>query len=161
MKTFKRILYKYLINIKFITNKLRDNMIVEPNLNFNGNCEEAIKTYEKVFNGKDLKIMKYGDIPENPDFPISEDEKNLVIHAEMKIGETNFNFSDTPQDYVHGNMVSIAIRVDTEKEVKDFFEGLKEDSTVYVELGPTFFSSMYVFFTDKFGVNWQFIAITE
>jgi len=136
-------------------------MLVEPNLNFNGNCEEAMKTYEKTFNGKDLKILKYGDLPENPDFPIDDKQKNMVIHGEMKIGETIFNFSDTPDDYAYGNMMSVTLKTDTEKEVEDFFESLKEGANIHVDLGPTFFSPMYAFITDKFGVNWQFVTIED
>lgn len=38
-------------------------MKVEVYLNFDGNCEEAMKTYEKVFNGKNMEFMRYSDIP--------------------------------------------------------------------------------------------------
>lgn len=34
------------------------NMIIGLHLNFKGNCEEAMKIYKKVFNGKDMKILK-------------------------------------------------------------------------------------------------------
>lgn len=136
-------------------------MKVEVYLNFDGNCEEAMKTYEKIFNGKNMEIMRYSDIPASPDFPISEDQKNMVLHGEMTIGETNFNFSDTPRQYLHGNMMSVALRVDTVEEVKTFYEILKEGATVHMDIGGTFFSDMYVFFTDKFGVNWQFVAAKD
>lgn len=79
----------------------------------------------------------------------------------MTIGETNFNFSDTNEQYVHGNMMSVALRVDTVEEVKKFYEGLKKGATVHMDIGETFFSDMYGFFTDKFGVNWQFVAVKD
>jgi len=136
-------------------------MKVEVYLNFDGNCEEAMKTYEKVFDGKNLEIMKYSDITTNPDFPISEDQKDLVLHGEMTIGGTNFNFSDTSDEYVHGNMMSVALRINSAEKVKTFYEGLKEGATVHVDLGKSFFSDMYVFFTDRFGVNWQLVAVDD
>lgn len=136
-------------------------MEVQVYLNFDGNCEEAMKTYEKVFSGKNMEIMRYSDIPDDPNFPIPEDQKNMIIHGEMTIGDLNFNFSDTPGQYVHGNMMSVALRLDTAEEVRTFYEGLREGSTIHIDLGETFFSDLYVFFTDRFGVNWQFVAVKD
>lgn len=117
-----------------------------------------MKTYEKVFNGKNMEIMRYSDLPEDSGFPISENQKNMIIHGEMTIGDANFNFSDTPGQHVYGNMMSVALRLDTVEEVRTYFEGLKEGATIHMDIGETFFSDLYVFFTDKFGVNWQFVA---
>lgn len=136
-------------------------MEVQVYLNFDGNCEEAMKTYEKVFSGKNMEIMRYSDIPDDPNFPIPEDQKNMIIHGEMTIGDLNFNFSDTPGQYVNGNMMSVALRLDTAEEVRTFYEGLREGSTIHIDLGETFFSDLYVFFTDRFGVNWQFVAVKD
>jgi PhnB protein len=36
-------------------------MKITPNYHFNGNCEEALKLYEKAFNGKLLMLMHYCD----------------------------------------------------------------------------------------------------
>lgn len=136
-------------------------MKTEVHLNFDGNCEEAMKTYEKVFDGKNMKIMRYSDIPSDEGFPVPEDKKNMVLHGEMIIGDTNFNFADTSEEYVLGNTISVALRVETEEKVKSFYEGLKEGATIHMDIGKTFFSNMYVYFTDKFGVTWQFVAIKD
>lgn len=133
-------------------------MKVEVYLIFDGNCEEAMKTYEKVFNGKNMEVMRYSDLPEDAGFPVSEDQKNLIIHGEMRIGDVNFNFSDTPLEPIYGNMMSVALRLDTVEEVETFYEGLKEGATIHMDIGETFFSDSYVYFTDRFGVNWQFVA---
>lgn len=36
-------------------------MIITPNLHFNGECEQALKLYEKVFKGKITTLMHYSD----------------------------------------------------------------------------------------------------
>ena len=129
-------------------------MIIGPHINFNGNCEEAMKTYEKIFGGSDLKMVKYGDIDSDA---VNDDEKDRILIGEMNINNTTFLFSDVPQ-YVHGNNLAIAIKLKLKEEVQEAFNALKGGATVHIELGPTFFSPMYVFFTDKFGVTWEFMC---
>lgn len=56
------------------------NRIV-PYINFNGNCEEAVKFYQQALGGE-VHILRFGDAPPNPNFPPLPDEaKNRVMHA--------------------------------------------------------------------------------
>ena len=41
---------------------------------FNGNCEEAVRFYEKVLGGE-ATIMHLGDAPPNPAFTVPDDLK--------------------------------------------------------------------------------------
>ena len=52
-------------------------------LNFDGNCAEAFQFYAKTFPGKDLHIMKQGDMQKDAKAP----EKDWVLHAYLKIGD--------------------------------------------------------------------------
>lgn len=131
--------------------------MVEPYLSFCGEANEAIEFYEKVFNGKDKKIMRYKDMPANPNFPIDYAAKELVLHAEMIIDGTKINFSDTQSNAVPGNMISLAIQFKTAQEVIDAFNSLKDGGEVLMEVGPQFFSPMYGWVKDKYGVGWQLI----
>ncbi|KPU44633.1 hypothetical protein OXPF_17190 [Oxobacter pfennigii] len=54
-------------------------------LMFNRNCVEAIKIYEKAFGAKTIEIQKYGDMQPDPDFVISESDKELVLHARLQL----------------------------------------------------------------------------
>lgn len=51
-----------------------------PYFTFKGNCEEAVKFYQKVLGGK-MQILRFGDAPPNPAFPVPDHMKNLVLHA--------------------------------------------------------------------------------
>ena len=133
-------------------------LVIEPYLNFNGNCNEAIEFYEKVFNGTEKKIMFYKDLPPNSEYPIPEEMKELVLHAEMTISATKVNFSDMKEHVIPGNMISFAVRFATQDEVISSFNQLKEGGEVLMELGQQFFSPMYGWIKDKYGVGWQLIC---
>jgi uncharacterized glyoxalase superfamily protein PhnB len=45
-------------------------------------------------------------------------------------------------------------------EIKRWFNGMKDGGSVRMELGPQFWSKLYGFVMDKFGVGWQF-GLTE
>lgn len=132
--------------------------MVQPYLYLNGNCSEAIDFYEKVFNGENKKIMRYKDAPANPNFPVPDKMRELVLHAEMNINGTQFNFSDSMEKIIPGNMISLALSFGITDEVVSTFNKLKEDGEVLMELAPQFFSPMYGWVKDKFGVGWQLIC---
>lgn len=132
--------------------------MVEPYLNLSGKSGEAIDFYEKVFQGQGKQIMRFKDAPPNPDFPIPENMKEWVLHAEMMICGTKFNFSDTQEDVVPGNMISLAVRLATADEVTAVFNQLKEGGEILMKLAPQFYSPMYGWVKDKYGVGWQLIC---
>jgi PhnB protein len=126
-----------------------------PYITFNGNCEEAVKFYEKVLGGES-QILHFGDNP-NPAFPVPENAKNLVLHAELRKNGHIIRFSDTfpGTPYNAGSNISFALEFDTEDETRAMFEALSDGGKVEMEPQKTFFSPLYSKFTDKFGVIWQ------
>lgn|GEM_PF-276732 len=132
--------------------------MVEPFLNLNGKCNEAIDFYEKVFDGQKKTIMRYKEAPPNPYYPIPDELKDLILYAEMNIKGTNVHFSDTQQNVVPGNMISMAITLASVEEVTSTFNQLKVEGEILMELEPNFFSPMYGWVKDKYGVGWQLIC---
>ena len=123
---------------------------------FNGDCREAVEFYGQVF-GSEANIMSFGDAPPNPEFPLPEEAKNLVMHAGLMIAGSNVMFSDnfpgTP--FVKGNNIMLTV-VSTEiDEVKSIFNKLKEGGNVEMELQETFWSYSYGKLAVNFGVEWQ------
>lgn len=132
--------------------------MITPYIYFSGRCREAISFYEKVFNGQDTRIMRYGDAPLHPDYPVPEAIKDYILHAEMTISGTRLSFSDMQEEVVPGNMISLAVEYATAEEVEKIFHMLEEGGEVLMELAPQFFSPMYGWVKDKFGVGWQIIC---
>lgn len=131
-------------------------------LTFNGNCEEAVNFYQKTLGGE-CQIMHFGDAPANPAFPIPEEVKNLVLHAELRKNGQILRFSDTFPNtpYQAGNNISFTLEFDTKDETKAMFDALSEGGHVEMELQETFFSPLYSKFTDKFGIIWQLVCTAK
>jgi len=131
--------------------------MITPFFNFAGQANEAMKFYENIFHGQDKRILRYSDVPKSPDFPYTDDMKDYVLHAEMTISGTKVSFSDTQSEVVKMGMISLAVDYKTQEEVRDAYAKLIEGGEVLMELAPTFFSSLFGWVLDKFGISWQLI----
>ncbi|NHM34003.1 VOC family protein [Neobacillus terrae] len=128
-----------------------------PYLVMNGNAREAIDFYQKALNADVLFTQSFEEMPENPEFPLPEDAKNLVSHATIKVGETELMLSDTfpGQPHSSGTQVTICITTDNAEKAKLMFEALMQEGQVTMPLQETFFSPAYGSVVDKFGVSFQ------
>ncbi|MCR8963648.1 VOC family protein [Brevibacillus halotolerans] len=128
-----------------------------PYLVMDGNAKEAIQFYEKALHAKVLFNQTFGEMPENPEFPIPANAKDRVAHAMVKVGETDLMFSDTfpGQPHQKGNQVTICIATSNEEESTQIYEALQEGGQVNMPLQETHFSPAYGIITDKFGVTFQ------
>lgn len=133
-------------------------MGVDVYLNFNGNCREAVEYYAQVFGTEKPKIMTFGEVPPNPEYPLPEEAKNLIMHTRLNIFGSNVMFSDVfpGMPFVVGNNISLSIVIDDMEALQSAFNKLSEEGTVGMELQETFWSKCYGNLTDKFGVEWQF-----
>jgi PhnB protein len=132
-------------------------MAIHPYVNFNGTCREAVTFYAQVFGAAPPEIMSFSDMPTDPDFPLTEAMKKLVMHTELKFEGGTIMFSDilpgTP--FTPGESISIMVSSKDEKALRRYWEGLKDGGTVVMDLGPQFWSALYGFVTDRFGLGWQ------
>lgn len=128
-----------------------------PYLVMNGNAKEAIQFYQKALDAQVLFSQSFGEMPENPEFPLPAEAKDLVSHATIKVGETELMFSDTFPGQPHqiGNQVTICISTNDADQAHRIFEALQEGGQVTMPLQETFFSPAYGNLTDKFGVSFQ------
>ncbi|HZG16226.1 MAG TPA: VOC family protein [Candidatus Bathyarchaeia archaeon] len=128
-----------------------------PYLIMDGNAKEAIQFYEKALDAKLLFQQSFGEMPENPDFPIPAEAKERVAHAMVKVGDSDLMFSDTfpGQPLTLGNQVTICITSKDRARSQQIFEALQQDGTVIMPLQDTHFSPAYAIVTDKFGVTFH------
>ncbi|WHY87290.1 VOC family protein [Neobacillus novalis] len=128
-----------------------------PYLVMDGNAKEAIHFYKEALNAEVLFHQSFGEMPENPEFPIPAEAKDRVSHATIKVGETELMFSDTfpGQPHQSGSQVSICITTDDAAMAHKFFDALKDGGQVGMPLQETFFSPAYGNVTDKFGITFQ------
>lgn len=130
---------------------------LNPYLNFDGTAKEAVYFYEKALGGQVLGIMMFGDMPENPDHPLTDEMKNRVMHAHLKVGDSDLMFSDTfpGMPFQPGDTVQIAIHPADESRAREIFAALEDGGQVVMPLQKTDWSPLYGIVKDKFGVTFQ------
>ncbi|NHC42828.1 VOC family protein [Bacillus sp. MM2020_1] len=130
---------------------------LNPYLIFDGNTREAVHFYEKALGGKVMGIMTFGDMQEDPNYPLSDAMKNRVMHAHLKVGEVDLMFSDTYEGmpYQPGNSIQMAIHPKEETRAREIFAVLADGGQVIMPLQKTDWSPLYGQVKDKFGVTFQ------
>ncbi|MCD1257277.1 VOC family protein [Paenibacillus athensensis] len=133
-------------------------MSVDVYLNFNGNCREAAEYYAEVFETEKPKFMTFGETPPNPEYPLPEEAKSLIMHTRLNIDGSNVMFSDVfpGMPFVQGSNISLAVVSKDAEKLKQQFARLKEGGTVVMDLQETFWAKLYGSLKDKFGIEWQF-----
>lgn len=134
-------------------------MRVEPYVNFDGRCEEAIEFYKKAVGARVAALVRFKDQPKVEGcpggvMPAEVDQK--VMHVSLEIGETVVMGSDchcTGRPTFAG--ISLALSAKDDAEALGVFAKLSEGGKVCVPMGRTFFSSNFGVLTDRFGVTWM------
>jgi PhnB protein len=133
---------------------------VNPYLNFNGTAEKAIKLYEGALGAKVEHVSRFGDTP-GMDIPPSE--KNRVMHALLRIGDTAVMLSDTMPNMPPpaGNNVHVSLNCDDVADMTQRFDALAAGGKVTMPLQDTFWGAKFGMLTDAFGINWMFNCETR
>lgn len=128
-------------------------------LTFNGNCEKAFNYYKAAFNSEFVHIGRFKDMPADPNFEVSEADKEKVMHVTLPIGNTILMGSDTSaewsKNFNQGNNFSVAINTDSKEEADRLFQVLSENGKVIMPMNNTFWGSYFGMFTDQFGIQWM------
>jgi len=123
-------------------------------LNFNGNCREAMKFYQRCLGGE-LSIMPFSEAP--GDFP--KEAKDRVMHARVtKDGTTLLMASDTMpgSNFVQGTNFSISIDCQSAEETDRLFNAFSENGKITMPLQDAFWGARFGILRDQFGINWMF-----
>jgi PhnB protein len=133
---------------------------IAPYLILNGGGKEAVRFYEQALDAQVLHLATYGDVPPNPEYRLPDDAKERIMHAHLKVGDSDLMLSDTfpgPQgdEYRIGTQVSIAVFVSDPDKAREVFGKLQDGGQVVMPLQETFWSPLYGQVTDKYGVTWQ------
>ncbi len=132
---------------------------INPYIHFNGNAEEAFTFYKSVFGGEFKMVSRFKDIS-NPDYPISENEANKIMHIALPIGKHNMLMaSDTPEIMGKHNenetRSKISISADSKVEADKLFHGLSTGGQIEMPIADTPWGSYFGMFRDKYGIEWM------
>lgn len=124
-------------------------------LNFNGNCAEAMRFYERALGGKMEGLMKQGEAPGGDQLPPGSAER--VMHAALQVNGGTLMAADTmvgqPQEKMSG--FALALHYDTVDEGKRAFNALADGGKVIMPFEPTFWAKGYGMLVDRFGTPWM------
>jgi PhnB protein len=125
-----------------------------PYLNFNGDCEAAFKTYERVLGGKIEAFMTHGESPIADQVPESWHKR--VLHARLVVGDAVLMASDTPpNDYSKPAGIFVSIGVKEPAEADRIFYELSDQGTVLMPIDKTFWAARFGMLVDRFGTPWM------
>lgn len=131
-------------------------MQIEAYLFFGGDCEAALRFYERALGGQVTTMMRYEGSPmDGPQLPA--DWKQKVMHATFECEGARFMASDTmpgqPRPAFGGFSVSLFVpEVDKARKA---FEALAEGGQVTMPFAPPFWGGHFGMLTDRFGVPWM------
>ena len=122
-------------------------------LQFAGECENAINFYKEALNAEVVQMSRMGD--SNKEVP--EQLKNKIMHASIKVDETEIFMSDTfaPESISQGNNVSLSLDVDNVEKMDKLFNKLSSGGSVKMPLQDTFWGARFGMLVDKFGIHWM------
>ncbi|HUJ10029.1 MAG TPA: VOC family protein [Verrucomicrobiae bacterium] len=141
----------------------KHNGFIQPYLFFDGRCEEALEFYRQALDAEVTRLMRFKDSPEPPQPGTSPPgSDNKVMHASFRVGETMVMASDGRcggKPNFEGFALSLI--VPNEGEADRRFAALEKGGQVQMPLAKTFFSPRFGMVTDRFGVCWMVIVMTE
>ncbi|MFS4468981.1 VOC family protein [Maribacter sp. 2210JD10-5] len=127
-------------------------MKVQAYLSFNGNCQEALNFYGKLFNADIKNRQTYED--KKIDVPSSY--RNKLQHAELQGKGIHIMAYDVAPDTPlnSGNQIQMSIDADSVEKGESFFEELSKGGQVHHD----FREREWGYFgrcTDRYGIGWM------
>jgi PhnB protein len=134
-------------------------MNVEPYLNFDGRCEEALNFYREAVGAKINAIMRFSESPEpcSPDM-VPPGSENKVMHSCFNIGDSVLMASDCNcKGQAKFEGISLTLNCKDDAEAERMFAALGAGGQVQMPMTETFFATKFGMVADKFGVSWMVI----
>ena len=129
-------------------------MQINPYILFNGQCEEAMRFYEKCLGGKIAMIMTYGESPAASHVP--PEMAKQIIHATLTVGDFNLQASDCPPDkYAKPQGFSVTLQVKDAAKAGSVLKALAEGGNITMPFSSTFWSPGFGMLSDRFGIPWM------
>jgi PhnB protein len=127
---------------------------VNPHLNFNGECEEALRFYEKCLDGKITLMLPYEGTPVADHVPAAW--RNKILHSELSIGDDRLTGADVPPEhYEKPQGFSVTLNIKDPADSERIFHALEENGTVQMPLQETFWAARFGMLIDRFGIPWM------
>lgn len=132
-------------------------------LNFDGNTEQVLEFYSEALHATEVKKVRFGDIPQDPNYPMPENELNMIMESSIEFAGGKVMMSDilpsmkaVTGELVQGNNILISLVIEDKPKLEQYFNGLSLGGHVTMPLSNYPWSSCFGTLIDKFGVHWKF-----
>jgi PhnB protein len=125
-----------------------------PYLQFQGDCEEALKFYKDILNGRIEIASRY----DNPAMNAPEGFKNKILHARFYFGKYMLFSSDvmpTKMNEAVQSNIYISLGLHDDGLAKDIFDRLSAGGKINVPFKKQFWGDWHGNFSDRFGIRWM------
>lgn len=124
-----------------------------PYLNFEGNCEEAIRLYQSIFGGSVSFENRYGNAP----MDVPENYKNKILHCEFHFGDNALMACDAfpGQKIENAEGIILSVGYTSSAEAEAAFKQLAEGGKIIMPFEKQFWGDHLGQLTDKFGKRWM------
>ena len=126
---------------------------INPYLNFNDNCREAMNFYKDCLGGE-LTITTVGESPMAAQMPPAM--KDSILHSSLTIGDNMIMGSDMRRKQLtDGDTVTICINCTSGDEQNKFYKNLSAGGAINEPLGEMPGGAKIGVLTDKFSKRWM------
>ena|ERR1051326_4371046 len=127
---------------------------LNPYLNFDGRCREAMTFYQQCLGGE-LAIQKIAESPMAAH--LSSQAGANILHSSLTCnGQLLLMGSDMMGAGLRpGNSIVLCLHCNSDEEINRFFTNLSAGGQVKLPLHQSFWGSTYGELTDKFGMLWM------
>jgi PhnB protein len=130
------------------------SMKINAYLNFDGQCAEAFRFYERVLGGAITMMQTHGESPMRDQTPPEWHDR--VMHVRLEVDGQVLMGSDFPPQYAtQAQGFAVSIHVDEAADAQRLFAGLAEGGSVTMPLQKTFWAGHFGMLTDRFGTPWM------
>jgi len=132
----------------------KNTSCIQPYLNFDGRCDEALEFYKQAIGIKVEMLMRFKDAPDKSMVTPGSEEK--VMHSSFTFGDSTVMASDgrcTGKPGFSG--FHLSLNVPDPATAKKHFDALSKGGQVHMPLDKTFFSPAFGMLVDRFGVMWM------
>jgi PhnB protein len=132
--------------------KIVSKLFLNPYINFDGQCREAMEFYHKVIGGKlELSAFNEHGVPK----PAGPNDR--IMHSRLESDGFLLMATDGREDHPskHGENVSLALGGTDRERLHKIFDGLSEGGRVDMPLKGESWGDEFGMFDDKFGISWM------
>jgi PhnB protein len=129
-------------------------MQVNPYLFYDGNCEAALKFYQKVLGAEIEAMMPYEGAP--ADMQVPPEWKKKIMHAKVTVdGEVIMAADAFPGNFHQPQGFSVSLQVKDPLDAERRFKALAEGGNITMPFSKPFFSKGFGMCVDQFGIPWM------